>query len=148
MSEIITNVRVITPDHWMKETDGKWYTHIPFECEENEDTLIEFIDSDEYIQEHKVDFDALNSGYTKKNVCIISADHKPTCNISIQVKKTADEPGRIMYNLKPDGTFEAEWVPDKSGGFDISSLLGGFTGMELSESDANKVKDAAKEIIL
>lgn len=53
-----------------------------------------------------------------------------------------------MYNLKPDGTFEAEWVPDKSGGFDISSLLGGFTGMELSDSDANKVKDAAKEIIL
>ena len=68
--------------------------------------------------------------------------------MSIQVKKAADEPGRVMYNLKPDGTFEAEWVPDKSGGFDISSLLGGFTGMELSDSDANKVKDAAKEIIL
>jgi len=148
MSEIITNIMVITPDHWMKETDGKWYTHIPFECEENEDTLIEFIDSDEYIQEHKVDFDALNSGYTKKNVCIISADHKPTCNISIQVKKAADEPGRIMYNLKPDGTFEAEWVPDKSNEFDILSLLGGFTDMELSDSDANKVKDIAKEIIL
>ena len=53
-----------------------------------------------------------------------------------------------MYNLKPDGTFEAEWVPDKSGEFDISSLLGGFTSMELSDSDTNKVKDAAKEIIL
>ena len=50
MSEIITNIRVITPDHWMKETDGKWYTHIPFECEENEDTLIEFIDSDELLE--------------------------------------------------------------------------------------------------
>ena len=74
--------------------------------------MIEFVDSNEYIQEHKEDFDALNSGYTKKNVCIISANHKPTCNISIHVKKASEENGYIIYNLKTDGTFEAEWVPN------------------------------------
>ena len=105
MSSIITNVRIITPDHWMKESDGN-------ECEEDEDTLIEFVDSNDYIQKHKEDFDALNSGYTKKNVCIISADHKPMCNISIHVKKASEENGYIIYNLKTDGTFEAEWVPN------------------------------------
>lgn len=112
MSSIITNVMIITPDSWIKELDGKLYTYIPFECEEDEDTLIEFVDSIDYIKEHKEDFDALNSGYTKKNVCVISADHKPSCNISIQVKKASEENGHIMYNLKPDGTFEAEWVPN------------------------------------
>ena len=143
MSKIITNVRIITPDHWMKESDGKWYTHIPFECEEDEDTLIEFIDSDEYIQEHKEDFDALNSGYTKKNVCIISADHKPTCDISIQVKKVSEENGRIMYNLKPDGTFEAEWVPNQS--TNIMDLLGGFN---LTNDQFNDISEKAKDIII
>lgn len=143
MSSIITNVRIITPDHWMKESDGKWYTHIPFECEEDEDTLIEFVDSNDYIQEHKEDFDALNSGYTKKNVCIISADHKPTCNISIQVKKASEENGRIMYNLKPDGIFEAEWVPNQSSSF--MDLLG---GLNLTNNQFNDISEKAKDIII
>ena len=143
MSSIITNVRIITPDHWMKESDGKWYTHIPFECEEDEDTLIEFVDSNDYIQKHKEDFDALNSGYTKKNVCIISADHKPMCNISIHVKKASEENGRIMYNLKPDGTFEAEWVPNQSNSF--IDLLGGFN---LTNDQFNEISEKAKDIII
>ena len=143
MSGIITNVRIITPDHWMKESDGKWYTHIPFECEEDEDTLIEFVDSEEYIQEHKEDFDALNSGYTKKNVCIISADHKPTCDISIQVKKASEENGRIMYNLKLDGKFEAELVPNQS--TNIIYLLG---GLNLTNDQFNDISKKAKEIII
>ena len=143
MSSIITNVRIITPDHWMKESDGKWYTHIPFECEEDEDTLIEFVDSNDYTQEHKDDFDALNSGYTKKNVCIISADHKPACNISIQVKKVSEENGYIIYNLKTDGTFEAEWVPNQSNSF--MDLLGGFN---LTNDQFNEISDKAKDIII
>lgn len=143
MSSIITNVRIITPDHWMKESDGKWYTHIPFECEEDEDTLIEFVDSEDYIQKHKEDFDALNSGYTKKNVCIISADHKPTCNISIQVKKASEENGRIMYSLKPDGTFEAEWVSNQSS--NIMDLLG---GLNLTNDQFNDISKKAKDIII
>ena len=155
MSSIITDVRVITPDHWMKENDGKYYTHIPFQCDENEDTLIEFVDSDEYIQQHKEDFDALNSGYTQKNVCIISADHKPSCNMSIQIKRAAEEDGRVMYSMDKDGHFTAEWVPNNKPD-SLAALFGAFSGAGINpnEVDTNQVLDMIdreekkKEIIL
>jgi len=114
MSSIITNIRVITPDQWMQEIDGMWYAHIPFECEEDDDTLIDFADTDEYINEHRVDFDALRSGYTKKNTCVILAEHKPTCNISVSIKKASEENGMIVYALQPDGTFEPTWLSNNT----------------------------------
>lgn len=87
MSSIITDVRIIHPEDWMREADGTWYTHIPYECEESDDVLIELIDDEDYVREHERDFNALHSGYTKKNTCIISADIKPSCNIQIMLEK-------------------------------------------------------------
>ena len=149
MNNIITNVRVITPDHWIEETDGKWYTHIPFECDENDDTLIEFIDSEEYINQHINDFSALNSGYTKTNMCVISANHKPTCDIQIQIKKAKDEDGRIIYTKKDDGVFEPEWLPNNPPELSIfDMLLGSNINLDNIISEATSEEDDKKEIVV
>ena len=48
-----------------------------------------------------------------------------------------------MYNLKPDGTFEAEWVPNQSNSF--MDLLGRFN---LTNDQFNEISEKAKEIII
>ena len=147
MSSIITNIRVIKPEHWTQEVDGTWYAHIPFECDEDDDTLIDFADTQEYIDKHKNDFDALRSGFTKKNTCVILADHKPTCDIQVSIKKASEEEGRIVYTLNPDGTFEPEWLSNIPSG--LEALFGSaLNGIDLSEGSSvardiktNNIKD-------
>lgn len=108
MTNIIKDIKVIEPIHWMQEVDGLWYTHIPFEAN-NEDILLEFVDPDDYIQEHKEDFNALNSGFTTDTECIITADHRPSCNIAVQIKFCKDENGEIIYKPDNKGNFVPEW---------------------------------------
>ena len=101
---IITTARTVYKDSWTKEIDGIWYAQIPFECNENDDTIIELIDTPEYIREHQKDFDALDNGYTKKNTCVITASHKPECDITVSIKKLSEDGGSLVIN--PDGSME------------------------------------------
>lgn len=135
MSSIITDIRVIKPEHWMQEFDGVWYVHIPFDTKGSKDVLMEFVDPDDYIQEHKVDFDALNSGTTTDTECIITADHRPNCDMSVQLKFCEDEDGEIVYKPNDKGQFIPEWRSNKSGfGFPFG-MLGGM-GMPQDIIDA------------
>lgn len=144
MSDIITNVRVIMPEHWQKEIDGLWYVHIPFEAK-GKDVLLEFVDSDDYIQEHKADFDALNSGFTTDTECTITADHCPSCNMSVQIKFCDEEDGEIVYKPDEHGNFKPEWRSNSSGfgGFGaLAGLMGG--GMNF---DPSQIIDAEGKVI-
>ena len=116
------NKFVIKPEHWTKETDGVWYTHIPFDAK-GEDTLIKFTSSEEYIQEHKEDFDALISGYTTDNECVIKSDHCPNCDIEIQISFCKDEDGEIIYKQDENGNFKPEWREN----INIENLLGSIS---------------------
>jgi len=132
MSDIITNVRSISKDHWMKESDGLWYTHIPFECTEDEDIIINLVDPSEYINEHKADFDALGNGYTKKNECVVTSLRKPECDITVELKKAYTVPGRIIYTKDEKGQFVAEFEPapvpqDSAAGASILNALGSLS---------------------
>lgn len=107
MTNVVKDIKVIEPNNWEQETDGLWYTRIPFEAN-SEDTLLEFVDPEEYIQEHKIDFDSLNSGFTTDTECIITADHRPSCNITVQIKFCKDENGEIIYKPDDKGNFVPE----------------------------------------
>ena len=138
MSDIITDIRTIPVEAWQKEYDGKWYVHIPFECEENDDVIMEFVDPDDYVQKHKKDFDALNNGFTTKNQCTITSDTKPTCDMHIKISKAEILPGRIIYTKDPTtGQFIPEWQPDEKPGLGgLFGALGGLGGMSSDIIDA------------
>ena len=115
MSELIsTGARTIKKEQWTFEPrDNKWYAIIPFECEEKDDVIMNFMDSDEYVLEHKEDFDALNNGFTRKNECVITCDHKPKCDMLIEINKATMLRGEIIYHKNPEtGQFLPEWRPD------------------------------------
>ena len=145
MSKIITNARTIKADHWQQEYDGKWYVHIPFAAQ-GKDVLIEFVDSDEYIQEHKDDFDSLNSGTTSDTECVITADHKPSCDMLIELKYAEDENGEIIYRKVGD-QFIPEWKPNDQGGFGGFDALAGLMGGMGMNADPNQIIDTAGKLI-
>lgn len=142
MSEIITNIRIIQPEHWNQEVDGLWYVHIPFEAK-GKDTLMEFVDADEYIQEHKEDFDALNSGFTTDTECTITADHRPSCPMSVQIKFCDEEDGEIVYKPDGNGNFKPEWRSNSSG-FGGFGALAGLMGGGFNPTD---IIDAAGKVV-
>lgn len=119
MDNIITDVRIIYPNDWELHSDGKWYVNIPFECPDDMDTIMEFVDPDEYIKDHKKDFDSLNNGVTENNTCTISADHKPSCNMQIRIQTIDQAGGRIMY----DKNGNPEYIPPSN---NFMSMFGGF----------------------
>ena len=108
MSNIITNVRTILQDAWQQESNGIWYVSVPFECEENEDIVMEVADPEDYIAEHKADFDALNNGFTRKNECIITSNIKPSCDIHVSINKVSDIGGHIFV----DDSGNMEYIPE------------------------------------
>ena len=145
MSNIITDIRVIKPEHWSQEVDGLWYVHIPFEAH-GEDTLMEFVDPDEYVQAHKEDFDALNSGFTTDKECTITADHKPSCDMSVQIKFCKDEDGEIVYKPNEKGEFKPEWRSNPKSSFGaLAGLMGGLGGTP--NFDPSQIIDAKGKII-
>lgn len=48
-----------------------------------------------------------------------------------------------MYNLKPDGTFEAEWVPNQS-----TNIMDLLSGLNLTNDQFNDISEKAKDIII
>lgn len=148
MSDIVTNARTIHKDQWTYEpADGKWYVVIPFECEENDDVIIDLADSYEYIQEHSSDFDSLENGFTRKNECVITASKKPECDILIEVNKAQLLRGEIIYHKNPEtGEFMPEWIPEEMPNIDFGSMI---APQENMPDENNEVVDAdVKSIIV
>jgi len=130
--------QIITKDMWVKDGD-LWYVHIktPFECTPDTETILEIEDSQDYIDEHKDVFEALNNGETKDNEVIISCDIEPNCDIKVSVKTLEEAGGRIMYDK--DGN--PEYIPDKS--FDMFSAMSMLGGMpSINPEIDNQVIDA------
>lgn len=157
MNNIIsTGGRTLRHEDWKFEArDGLWYITVPFECEENEDVVMTFLDSDDYIQEHKKEFDALNNGFTRKNECVITSDIKPTCDMLVEVQKAKLMKGEIIYHKNPEtGEFMPEWKPEETGGFGFPfGMLGGM-GMPAGteemiqnaiDVETNKVEEPKEE---
>lgn len=125
-----------------------WYVHIPFKAN-SEDTLLEFVDPEDYIQEHKEDFDALNSGFTTDTECTITADHKPSCDMAVQIKFCKNENGEIVYKPNEKGQFIPEWRSNNSPFGALAGMMGGMgipqdiidtTGKTItSEADDKKI---------
>lgn len=158
MSNIITTGgRTLKPEDWKFEArDGLWYITVPFECDENEDVVMTFLDSNDYVQEHKKDFDALNNGFTRKNECIITSDIKPSCDMLVEIQKAKLMKGEIIYHKDPEtGEFLPEWKPEESGfgGFPFG-MLGGMglptdiEDMAKSAIDAEVNKKEESKIII
>ena len=104
---------VIKENQWAFDSeDNKWYAIIPFKCNEDDDVIIELIDSDEYIINHIEDFKSIDNGITKENECIITSDHKPKCDFSINIENAKLLEGEIIYHKDHEtGKFIPEWVP-------------------------------------
>lgn len=149
MSDIITNVTLIKKEWWQQERDGMWYVHIPCDCTEKDDVILDFSNTpQEFIDANKADLDALNNGYTINGECVITADHKINCDIPVEVKLAKVMPGRIMYTRdEATGEFKAEWVPDNPTlTLDMLSLMGGggFNSSQLQDL----IPEPKKEIII
>ena len=140
----MNDVVVIKPSQWNIESDGLWHLHIPFEAK-GKDILLEFVDNDEYIKEHKEDFDALNSGFTTDTECTITANHCPSCSISVQIKFCDEEDGEIIYKPDEQGNFKPEW---RSNNFRFGGLntLAKLIGSEIN-FDPSQINDVDGDII-
>lgn len=85
-------------EDWLQVYDGKWYIVIPFEATEDEDVVIDFIDSPEYMQEHMFVYDYIESGYTSDNQVVIIASNRPVCPITLGISKSDYHSEKIDYD--------------------------------------------------
>lgn len=77
---ITTKIEV---EDWVQESEGNWVVSIKTNFTAEDDLKISFIDSEEYIKEHKYVYDYIIDGYTLDGLCIIRANNRPNCPIKI-----------------------------------------------------------------
>lgn len=110
---------VIKPDDWKQAEDKQFYVEIPFECDPEMDTVMQFIDTASYMEEHKEDFDLLNNGESDGKVCRISADKQPKCEMRVEIKTVEEAGGRVVY----DKYGNPEYLPPENNMVDFMGLL-------------------------
>lgn len=103
---------------------------------------MEFIDDNDYIQDHQDDFNALNNGTTENNMCTISADIKPSCLMQVQIKTLEEAGGEILY----DKNGIPKYIPPERSGFDLMGMINGLGGLG-GNIDPSKIIDAEGKVI-
>ena len=135
----MVNVQTVNKDSWVKK-DETWYAHIPFECNESDDVIINFVDPIDYIKENIESFEYIRNGYTKDNECVITAINKPECDITVELKRAAVTPGRVIYTKDSEGNFVAEWEPAETPPQNIpANFLMNALGNIATQNDLNNI---------
>ena len=78
--------------------DGKWTVNIPFNCIENEDVVLTYVDSEEYINEHKDMYANIKGGNTYNGKCELVTTSEPSCDITVAIEKLHEVGGTVFYS--------------------------------------------------
>ena len=93
---ILKTIANILPEDWiedLQDSEGNiyWCTYVPFSCTSEEVLEVQLLDSQEYIDQNKETFDAIEEVHSLDGSCLLISNKQPECNISIEVRKQSDD---------------------------------------------------------
>lgn len=94
---------LIRKEEWKEDSEGKFFVSLKYEGINNERAVVNFVHGEEYINEHKEDFEALLGAESDENTCTLYSNKALDCDINVNVVKESELDGKIITYVDEEG---------------------------------------------